>query len=241
MSIKKRIPVTQGIINAVEETDSSYMNKKPLLHRWAIHAVGLVGHINLYTRQAIVRTVVDCTVDLPENSAHVNAVILGDWGTDCSVFNDVTYYRESEMNYLNSSYVFKWSKAGDISGLTPFPWSIRDNKLIFDCDINDEYVTIDMLLHELDMDGIPLMNEGDVGVVEAYIKMKIVQIERFNRYRTGRMSSVDMLFMRELKTELGVAIKNAKYDDGDHAAVHKEFVSQMVHFPISGPGYLNLT
>ena len=98
MSIKKRIPVTQGILNAVEETDSTYINMLPMLHRWAIRAVAMIGHVNLYDRQALVRTVSSCSVELPDNAAHLNGVILGDWGTDCTVFNDLVYYRESEID-----------------------------------------------------------------------------------------------------------------------------------------------
>lgn len=240
MSINKRVPVTRAIINAVEETDPVFINKKPLLHRWAIKAVGMIGHTNLYERKSIVRAVNDCKIELPENAAHVNGIIIGDWGNECTVFADTTYYRKSEMNYLGCSYVFKWSKDNDLYSVTPFPWTIRDNNITLDCDINGEYVTIDMLLHVLDSDGIPLMNENDDLVVENYIKLKLVEMERFNKFRKGRLTHVDMGYARELKIELGVAIKNAKAKDDYTADVHKEFVSQMVHFPLSGPGYLNL-
>jgi hypothetical protein len=141
---------------------------------------------------------------------------------------------------MGSSYVFKWNKLDDQMSLTPFPWTIRNNQIVLDCDINQQYVTIDILLHVLDSNGIPLMNEGDESVVENFIKLKLVEKERFNKFRKGKLGHVDMAFVRELKTDLGVSIKNSKAKDDYNADVHKEFVSQMVHFPLSGPGYLNL-
>ena len=240
MSIKQRVPVTEGILQAVEETDPVFMGQLPMLHRWAIKAVSFIGHINLYDRVPVKRIVADCLVDLPLSAAHVNAVFLGDLGSDCAVFSTTKFYHESELLYMGSPYVFKWLEQDGMCKLSVFPWSIRNNNIIFDCDINGQTVTIDMLLHPVDSNNVPLMHREDADTVANFIRLKLVEKEKFKKFRRSTLRSADFAFSKQLEGELSMAIKNARSNDADYSENHRESMSNMIYYPLSGKGNMNL-
>ena len=241
MSIGKFIPIEVPIQYVMEDTSEEHAPMKFIMVRWAVNAIGRLNSLANYERKAFVRTVTDCIVELPTYAVHVNALIYGDQGTDCPILNDCKYYRETTIQYDGVDTIFRWDNLeGGTCYQTPYPWSIRNNKIVIDCDVNGDEVTLDLLVHPTDADGLPLMLQEHTDMVVAYLKMKLAEKEQWTRYRKGKMQRIDIDFIDGLGMRFERERKIAKSKGQHTSEMDKEAISQMIYHPLTGRGYLNL-
>ena len=134
-----------------------------MLVRQALKFDGKIGNNrrSMPYRKCVI-TVSGCTAPLPCGVVDVLAVVQGECSCDCGVLYDSTYnimlpyWGEKYYPVLNLAY-----------GLVGFNWTVQDNCLHFDRDIDGQKFTIGYLGYELDADGFPLISENHVVAIEA--------------------------------------------------------------------------
>lgn len=240
MSIKKLVSINEALRQVLEDLDENASTMIPTLYRWAIYADSRIRSHYQYTRKTKTVTATDCQILLPLEAVHVVSVLVGDFGCDCAgIFQQ--YYDMSStiiastLNFNDITNVFYWSPANGPVQST-HKYTIRDNCIVFEQNLDEQTFTIDYLAYPEDKDGIPQISEHNVEAVAAYIVWKLSKRERWRLFKTGTATGMTPAMIREFEKEYHRAVREARAQNDRSTDTELQDIKTMLSNPISGYG-----
>lgn len=243
MSIKKKISIHNAIIELIDSTSPEYTSLLPTLMKWSIWADQKIASAYAYEEEIIVRDVIDRRAELPADCVYVKAIVVGDQSAlDINAFynNYYTYYQEATIPYFGESVIFNWSTTDVIYRPIPLHWKVLDNEIYFETSFEDQKITLLILRYKRDKNGFPLVNENHIEAISAYLKWRLADRERYNQFKTLKLSGASLRFVEDLKQEWARQCRNARATDNDDTTEHTRIMSDIIRHPFSGDGLLNI-
>ena len=243
MSVKKYVSIREAITQLVDETSENYISMIPVLVRWGKQSDLRIGSYYSYKKQYYVRTVINGFVELPLSAVHVLGVIIGNHLSNCpAIFNSRSFIsQQSELMSNGEQYIFLWDDMNAGCYPTRFHWEIQDNSIVFPGSMYDgQEVTIASLNYQEDADGWPMIIETHIQAVAEYLKIKLAKKEQWGKFMKGKLGGWDMAMVKELKDDYRFEVRQATARDGDWSDAETQAMGEMIGFPFSGNGSLNL-
>lgn len=230
--INKLVPISNAFTQLAEETDVDVLKMKPTLIRWAKQADQRIGSGFSYTHDYFVLDVANMEAELPYSAVRIEGIILGDVLDSCpNVFNTIS---PSVQEYNDGQIIWKWDSLNDMSTLYRLNWSIQNNKIVFQTPFTNTQITVKMLVYESDQDGIPLVPEGHIEAIAIFLQAKVAMKERYNKYKKGKLSNMDLSFVQILKGEFVNQSRLSSSNDENNSDNHQDDAADIMNNPFSG-------
>ena len=113
-------------------------------------------------------------------------------------------------------------------------------QIVFEREMNDQKITILTLGYELDKNGLPMINENHIEAIACYLKYKVASRERFNQFKSLKLTGFNYRFVEDLKKEWIAAKRNARATDADTDEAHTRMLSEILNNPLTGDGLLRI-
>src|SRR4249919_846484 len=232
MSINKLVSIKVPINDAINQLGIDRI--EPVFTRWAAQAERDIKSKYQFKRQIAVLPITDHYAELPANAARVQRAILGDYGCDCAdLFNVICAGVQLSAATLAASaegdgtFLVLDIDEGQQIVNTSVPHVIQDNKLIFDQNLDAQFVTIQYLGYETDEEGFIKVGQNHVMAIMWNV------IWRYY-FRMRRPSPMDISKMREAKAEWNRECSNARAVDGELTESEEFQINAMLHDPLVG-------
>lgn len=231
MSMVKKVSIYNAILEAISNGDELYINNKPLLLKWAKQSyVRIMGVYSL--PQTIVHAVVaENRAALSSGTVFVSFCYLGNidlkpgyWASPYWINTLEAIVADSQ----NELYILGGSNILCSSRLT---WSVQDNDVVFDTNLDGKDVTIDTFALELDAEGNPTIEENYIEPIGKFIQFKLAEKENNMKFRKGIIKPMDMAYAKSLYKDYQTLV--AKSRTPTTPSEHEQIV-RMLNFPFTG-------
>lgn len=235
MSINKLISIKNPIVDALDDLGLDHDKFIPVFTRWAEVAEKEIGSWAQYEIKRDVIPITNCTACLPSDAVYVQIALLGDHGTDCAdLMNRWCNTMNTQTNYgtINNTFFVVdvgSSQEGESVGYGTLPYSIQDNKLVFNRNMDGQSVTIQYLRFKKDCDGFMEVGENHVNAISWFIKWKYYM-------RAKKMNSLEYGKMNMCKQEWERECAHARAQDAELSLHDKRAISAHWNDPFSGVG-----
>lgn len=231
MSMNKLVSIKVPVLNAIEDMGLDIAKDVPTFTRWAADAEKQIGSYYSFVRKIDVITAKNCTVNLPCDCSHVQYVILGDYGCDCSDLFSRCYVASTSIgaSTTDTFLIIDKPETGNVV-LGGLLWEVQNGQIVFNKDYNNQKVTVQYLGFKTDEDGFPLVGENHVEAIVTYIMYKFARRSRFSPIKMDHMD------VRELWREWNRLASNSRADDGEITDVDRQQIVGMISDPFIGYG-----
>lgn len=240
--MNKLVSIRQAITEAIELTDEDNMKLFPSLILWAIQAEKKIDSPYSYEEDIVVLNVTGYRAKLPISTRKVVAIVDGDksgLGKE-AFFNQWRNYTESTLPYFGEDVIFRWNIPHASWRPCPLKWKVLDNEITFETDPNIGTITVLLERFKIDEEGLIMINENHTGAIGAYLKWKLADKERYNRFKKLRLTHVDNNYLIELKQNWIDARNAARGEDQVITEDQARVISEMLNHPLSGDGILGV-
>lgn len=241
MAINKLVPISNAFTQLTEETDSDILRMKPILIRWAKQADQRIGSIYSYETNYFVLDVVNMKAELPLSSIRLEDMIIGDvLDRTPEIFDNIpVIYNETPGTYMGDPIIWKWSSLNENNyTFYNLNWSIQNNFIVFQTQFTNTQITVKLLTYSTDSDGIPLVPEGHIEAISIFLQAKAAMKERYNKFKKGRLSNMDLSFVEILKKEFVHQSRLAAANDDNTSDDQQSKSAQILNQPFSGSSNL---
>lgn len=234
MSVNKLISIKNPIVDALDDLGLDHDKFIPVFTRWAEVAEKEIGSWAQYERKRAVIEITNCTACLPSDAVYVQVAIMGDHGEDCDdLMNRWCSTLNSSTNYgtvNNTFFVIDVSSSdenGILSGSIPF--SVQDNKMVFDRNFDGQSITVQYLRFKKDCDGFMEVGENHVNAIAWFIKWKYYM-------RSKKMNSLEYGKMNLCKAEWERECAHARAQDAELTPSERNDIVANLNNPYNGIG-----
>ncbi len=235
-----KVSIKEFILDTIEETEPMIQSELPQLIKWGLKADQRVGSYYQYEKKIIVSTVVNCKVQIPCGGVYVRAILIGDYGCDCTEIIDYAIrVNSSTLTFtddrgLNVTNIFYWSEGNPT--FASVKWEVQGDTIVFETDMNGQLVTIQYLAYSLDGEGYPIVLESHEDAIVNYIKKKLVARKKWRVLAGGgnadRLQQEYMLLNKEYHR----GVRYARGEDGRPTESQRQEIAEYMNDPISGYG-----
>jgi hypothetical protein len=215
----KKVNIRQAFTDAVDQTDPGLIRFEAQMFKWAKYIEKEIGSINGYPRAGKLYTVTGSTIVLPDNCLQVLRVVPGDYEDDINVYyrdiNDVLIQTTEQTDYLDEvdiDYVWKPLDGQYISELF---WEQIGNELNLVSTFTDQEITVIYNHLEKNDQGYYIVNDSHIDAITKYIVYMFGKKNLWNNFKSAKMIRTGAIeFVRELKRDYNIAIRNSRAEDG---------------------------
>lgn len=232
MSINKLISIKNPIVDAMDSLNVDHDKFIPKFTRWAVQAENEIGSWFQYVTKRQVLTINNCVACLPDDAVYVEVAVLGDLGTDCG---DLMANACNAINLPTSTgtsaNTFLVVDIGDNEGLIRgfVNFTIQNNKMIFEQNLDAQSVTIQYLTPEKDCDGFVMISQNHVLAIKWYIIwMYYYSNNTGNSLEYGKMNKAEQEWHRECS--------HARAQDSTLTPSDRKKIVGLYHNPYAGIG-----
>ena len=198
MAIKKKVSIKRAVQQALDNLGIDENDLTPVFQVWAADAEDAIGSYTQYKKCNYVLDACNCRVSLPCETKAVIAMMLGDHGTDCDLkFSQVLTSINTSQQPFNLAYSFS------SLGLTcnkSISWKIQNNEMVFNENLTDKKITVQLLIQEVNSDGWMLINDNHVRAIATYIEYMYMKRSRHKiggrNYSMGEIETVHQEWYR---------------------------------------------
>ena len=231
MSIVRKVSIYNAVLQAVSDGDELYISNKPLLLKWSKQSyIRIMGYYSL--PEVILHGVaVENRAALTDGTVFVQFCYLGNIDLRPGYWADPLWVQViGSLNFdaQNQLYLLGDTRLIRPTGLT---WSVQDNDVVFDANIDGRDVTIDTFALELDADGNPTIEENLVEPIGKFLQFKLAEKENNMKFRKGILKPMDMAYSKSLWKQYNDLV--AKSRTPATPSEHYE-IAKMLNFPYSG-------
>ncbi len=233
MPVNKLVSVNHVLVNLMDSMGLEHNKYKPMFINWATQAEKEIGSFYQYQKKIKVLTISNCVAELPCDAKVVLLALLGDFGCECDdLFDRVGLNVTVTSGDIEStSFLVVDLSADQIENGTfgTIKFTVQDNKLIFNRDLDDQSITVQYLGLVTDENGIPRVMENHLLAIEAYCKYKFI----------GRSikSGMDIAMYREYKSEWNQLVCSARADDAELTENDRADILATINNPLSGRSF----
>lgn len=239
MAINKLVPISNAFTQLAEETEAGALRMKPTLTRWAKQADQRIGSVYSYETNYFLLDVVDMKAKLPLSGIRLQDMIIGDvLDSAPAVFDNLPVYSETEGTYLGDQIIWLWSDLESFYNLYSLNWSIQDNYIVFETAFTNTQITVKMLTYPVDAEGTPLVPESHIEAIAIFLQAKIAMKERFNKFKKGKLSHMDLNYVEILKKEFVNQSRLSAANDDNFSENQEKEASAILNQPFSGSSNL---
>jgi len=234
MSVNKFVSIRNPIVDAMAFLHIDHDKLKPLFTRFATIAEKEIGSAAQYELKRAVLDINQCVAKLPDDCVTVEIGILGNHIGDgcnnllqsvCGYFNPASTYGTKQYTF----YVIDADYGNSVNGnYGVVPYSIQNNKLIFQNSCNDQkHITIQYLAYKTDCDGFMEIGENHVNAIRWYIIWQ---------YYMGKpsMNSLEYGKMNTAREEWNRECAHARAMDSILTPSERASIVGMMHDPYAG-------
>lgn len=186
MSINKLISIKAPILEAFGDMGIDHTKNYPDFVRWAVRAEREIG--SYFSLKKLVKPlkVNRFRAELPCEAMYAQRVLLGDYSKFPDLFN-MECLGVPKPNIIIDPMISTFLVIDNplMPGgreLTPYElkWQVQDNHIVLNQDYHDKIITVQYLGLELDVDGLPRVDENHMEAIIAHIKWKYAGRSRFS-------------------------------------------------------------
>jgi len=237
MSAAKLISSMQIISEFIEFGNDSE-NLIPQLHRYVNRVIFRLGSEWNYEAKIIVRQTANNKIQLPDNTAHVLGIVVGDHSENINrdVFGMVYSQNKSIIEDNDGQFIYYWNAADQSMSARTCEWKVKNNYIQFEENIDDDTdITIDLLVKQVDQNGFVMINENNAEVALKYIELQMSQRNRYRAARSNKLTGTHMQYVREVREEYAREWRLARADEGDMEN-NIVSISKLLNHPLKGFG-----
>jgi len=236
MSVNKLISIKNPIVDAMDLLSVDHDKNIPFFTRLATLAEKEIGSFYQYTLKREVITITNCTACLPNDAVYVDIAILGDLGCDCDDLRAIVngsgvLNLPSTVGTVDNSFLVvdigSASEGGGLIGSINF--SIQNNKLIFEQNLDGYSITVQYLAYAVDCDGFMEIGENHVQAIKWYIIWNYL-------YRKNGINSMEYGKMNMAREEWNRECRHARAQDAELTNSQRAKMVGMYANPVSGVG-----
>lgn len=232
MSINKLVSIRNPIVDAMQFLHIDHDKLIPLFTRFATIAETEIGSAAQYELRRSVLDINQCVAKLPDECVRVEIGILGDHGVGCNdLIRNACGYFNSVSTYGTKEYTFFVVDVGDNGeglGYSQVPFTIQNNKLIFQNNCNDQKkITIQYLAYKTDCDGFLEVGQNHVNAIREYI------IWQYYRGKPS-INSLEYGKMNMAREEWNRECAHARAMDAIPSPSQRREIVGMMHNPYAG-------
>ncbi len=239
MSINKLVSIKSAVQDTFEDTGIDITKDIPVFTRWAVNAEKEIGSFYSYRKKTSVLTINQCRAKLPCDAMSVQIVVSGDQGCDCAdLFNRCSLLGDNSFpvtplttfSNLNSFLIIDSTLGLNNLCFGNISWSIQNDNLVFNQNLDGQKVTIQYLGLETDCDGFPMICENHLEAITEFIMYKYCIRSRFSSMKMD-LGDTKLHF-----AEWNRLCSHARAMDNDLSQSDKNEIYCMIHNPLSGWG-----
>ena len=215
----KKVNIRQAFIDAVDQTDSTLMRFEAQMFKWSKYLEKSIGSINGYPRAGKKYTVTGSTIVLPDDCLQVLRVVPGDYEEDINIYyrtiNDVLVQRTTQTDYLDGIDLDLLWKPLEGSYVNELFWEQIGNELNLVSTFTAQEITLIYNKLEKNNEGYYIVNDSHIDAITKYIIYMFAKKNLWNSFKSVKMLRVGaMEFVKDLKRDYNIAIRNARALDG---------------------------
>lgn len=232
MSINKLISIRNPIVDAMDLVGADHDKNIPFFTRNAILAEKEIGSSYGYAPpKRKVLTITGCTANIPEDAEYLDIAIMGDQGCDCgdlrTIYTGHNANTPSTFGTIDNTFLVV-DVNSTVGGACNYPnFSIQNNKLIFEQNLDGEKITVQYLAAQTDCDGFVEISQNHVNA----IKWFIVYMYFFRKFGINNYESMKM---KEAKFEWQRECSHARAQDAELTSSQRANLVGMYHNPYAG-------
>ncbi len=231
MSINKFITIKDAIFDSFQDMGVDITTQTPIFMRWATRAEKQIGSYYGWKKLRAVITAKGCTAELPCGAMRVQVAVMGDHGCDCGeLMGGISSWASSVVVTQNEIFLNIDKPDGNQFECAGIKYSIQDNKMVFQKNIDGQKLTIQYLGLAEDCDGFLLVSENHIEAINTYIQLRYAQRSRFSPVK---MTEWDV---KELKNEYDRQVAHARAEDSALTDTERKEIVAMLNDPYSGWG-----
>lgn len=231
MAINKLISIKQAIFEASEDMGFDITRDKPTFAMWAVRAEKDIGSYYSYKRKRDVLTISNCCAQLPCSAAYLKAVVMGDYGCDCeALFGSLYTWAGGAFAIPTETFLIIDNGDSTRYSCAGIQYTIQDNSILFNQNLDGQKVTIEYLGLEEDCDGFVMVNENHIPAIIEYIMWKFCVRSRFSAVKM-ELGDTQMHKQEYFRLASDSRAMDATLTEADRA----EIVA-ILHDPFSGIG-----
>jgi hypothetical protein len=235
MAINKLVPISRAFVQLSEETDGDVMRMKPTLVRWAKQADARIGSVYSYETNYFLLDVSNMKAELPLCAIRLEDMIIGDVLDDCpDVFDNMPSYEQTTLNDV----IWAWESLDQAYTIYNLNWIIQNNNIVFQTPFTNTEITIKVLTYPVDAEGMPLVPEGHIEAIAAFLQAKMAMKERWNKYKKGKISNMDLAFVEMLKKEYVNQSRLSAANDDNYSDNQQDKAAEILNQPFTGSSNL---
>lgn len=174
MSVNKLISVRTPIIDAQELLGIDHDKDIPFMTRLAVQAEKQIDSFYQYERTKALLDIKDCVACLPNDCIYVEVGLMGNHIENCdNLLQQWCGTSLNDVTNVNSNGLFLVvDVSGNQDGTFSFgqvPFSVQNNKLLFNRSMCGDQITIQYLRYKVDCDGVMEVCENHVEAIKWYI------------------------------------------------------------------------
>lgn len=218
----KKISIRQAILDAIDDTDGAIARNMNVLLKWAKYCEKAIGSANGYPVKASLHTVVNASIDSPDDCYMVLGVIPGDYTAELNLkycnLDTININVENVSDDLDLEYV--WADFS-VKRIPKMLWEEVGNKV----NIVDQYENADVTLVyqyiETDDKGFWLVNETHLDAITKYLVYKYAKKFVFRNFKSSKLTrNTDLIVVEGYKKDYSHAIRNARALDAQESPMN---------------------
>lgn len=232
-TVSRLVSIKNPVLNALQDMGIDIAADVPVFTRWAAWAerYGIDSYYS-YCKKIVVLDMVDCSAELPCDAAFVQAVVVGDFGCDCTDLFERFFNSISTLTGFSSDSTFLVLDSTDQNNAiqTKIKWYVQDGRLRFKTHHNDTKITVQYLGFDVDAQGFPKVLNSHMEAIVEYIMYKYCVRSKFS---PQKMSDSDRQWHKREYDRLCI---DARAEDAQISDSERLEIVSMLHNPFAGYG-----
>lgn len=229
----------EAVLKSIDDMGMSDFRNAPVLLTWIEDAVKAIQGKYQYDVCNHVLSVDCCQAKLPCGTYEVLGILFGDHGTDCDlIFNQICGGYQS----FNIDYSSKDTGIGltIVSGGTSLryygkiKYVIRDGYIVFDKQIEEDYITVKVQKYFTDSDGFLLVPQEYLRAIVYYVMLKMAERSIFD----SRIKNSVIKGLAHFQAKWDFHCRQARVEASKNQIPDNEETVSMWNNPFSGHAFV---
>lgn len=227
VSIKE--PINRALDNmAMDEIDAV-----PIMIDWAIECDrDRIGSYYNYEERIHVLDVNECKAKLPCGTEVIVGVLLGDCGCDCGLFFNVglSKHKSGKITSLDEGLIVIDASSGPTVTTSGLRYTIQNNHLVFEANLDEQKVTVKTLGYKLDNNGFPMINRNHIPAISSFLEWKVAKRNRW-KPKAVKFSASEL---REMERIWEDECADARAKDNLETPSSRDEIALLINDPLTG-------
>ena len=217
--------IKHAIINAIDETDSSFTRYQNQMIKWAQYLEKSIGSKDGYKRTAKAYTIEGSEIEKPEGCVQVLRVLYGNHEEKIN-----SYYQSIRRLLVTRTeevidgveIIMGWSEAENYI-MSELLWDEYDDKVSFLNNLKGREITVFYNKIDVDDDGYWMVQESHIKAISDYVIYMFAKKNLWKTLKSDKMiRQTEMYNVRDLREQYEKSIRNARAEDQSETPFEKE-------------------